>query len=206
MPSSQIQWATYKKLKVEWEAQIGMCPCSTSTFKDSWGCTVPGMLETRHMTEQLNCHSGRQSNHHKWLLSQKTWSVEELWDTTFRCKAKDIPSNIRRRAAQKEEVLDLLWKNEKGSSVRPALELFQRWWWGSFREIRWSVYMGFLECVDTVWICSWFCGVFCLNFEVYPQVGDILHMQPFSCTSMGNCKCRIVPPTTWVKYAFIFVP
>ena len=37
--SSQIQWACYKKWKVEWEAQSGMCLKSTSNFENSSGST-----------------------------------------------------------------------------------------------------------------------------------------------------------------------
>ena len=41
MPSfSQIQWACYKKWKVESEAQTGMCQFSTATFEKSYGGTV----------------------------------------------------------------------------------------------------------------------------------------------------------------------
>ena len=38
MPSfSQVQWASHKKWKMEWEAQTGMCRWSTSIFKNSCG-------------------------------------------------------------------------------------------------------------------------------------------------------------------------
>ena len=43
-----------KKWKVEWEAQIDMCQCSTSTFKNSCGCTAQDLPEWREMTEHTD--------------------------------------------------------------------------------------------------------------------------------------------------------
>ena len=52
---------------------------------------------------------GGQSNPHKWLASQKIWSVEKLETLAVGIKAKDItPSIAWRREAWKEEVLDAL--------------------------------------------------------------------------------------------------
>ena len=74
MPSSsQIQWACFRKWKVEWEAQTGMCQWSTSTFENSWGCTALDMPEWRETTEQIDWRPKQPT-----LVSQKLWSVEEL--------------------------------------------------------------------------------------------------------------------------------
>ena len=73
--SSQMQWACYRKWKVEWEAQTGICRWSTSTFETPvsvlpWTCWSEG--------KWLSRWTGRQSNPHKWLASRKIWSVEKL--------------------------------------------------------------------------------------------------------------------------------
>ena len=73
--------------------------------------------------------SDGQSNPHKWLASQKIWSVEKLETLPVEHKAKDITSSTAwRREAWKEEALDYLpWKDERvPSSIRWTLELFQR--------------------------------------------------------------------------------
>ena len=55
MPSSsQIQWVCYKKWRMEWEVQTGMCRWSTSTFVKSCGCTALDIPEWREMTEQID--------------------------------------------------------------------------------------------------------------------------------------------------------
>ena len=54
LTQSQTQWACCKKWKVEWEALTGMCWWSTSTFKNSSGCTALDKLECREMTEQIH--------------------------------------------------------------------------------------------------------------------------------------------------------
>ena len=55
MPSClQIQWACYKKQRVEWEAKSGLCQWQTSTFKNFCGCTAMDMPEWRDMTKQID--------------------------------------------------------------------------------------------------------------------------------------------------------
>ena len=61
--SSHIQWACCKEWKVEWETQIGMCPCSTSTSKTPWRCRSEGKWPSRYTSGQ--------SNQHKWLVPLK---------------------------------------------------------------------------------------------------------------------------------------
>ena len=122
--SSQTQWACYRKWKVEWEVQTGMCRWSTSIFENSCGCRLASRATlTNGLLEDLKC-----------------W---EAWDTTCGHKAKDITPLIAwRREALKEEALDdLPWKDERGpSSVRRTLEPFQRHRWGNFGETGWSAY------------------------------------------------------------------
>ena len=105
MPSSsQIQWACYKKWKVKWEAQTRMCQWSTSTFKNSCGCTALDMPEWRETTEQINWWAKQPSQVACVLEDQKCWGA---WDTTCRHKAKDVtPSLAWRREAWKEEALE----------------------------------------------------------------------------------------------------
>ena len=55
-------------LKVEWEAQTGMCQWSTSTFENSWACRCEGKSPSRQ--------TGGKSNPHKWLASVKIWSTD----------------------------------------------------------------------------------------------------------------------------------
>ena len=140
LTSSQIQWACYKKWKVEWEAQTGMCQWSTSTFENSTGCTALDMPEWREMNERIDWRVDQPSQMASFSDDLKCWGA---WDTTCRHKAKDItPSIAWRRGAWKEEVLDdLPWKDERGpSSVRRTVEPFQRQRWGNFWETGWSAY------------------------------------------------------------------
>ena len=125
MPSSsQIQWACYKKWKVEWETHTRMCQRLTSAFTKTpvsvlpWTCWNEGKLPSRQTGGQCKSH--------------KCW---EAWDTTCIYKAKDItPLTAWRREAWKEEALDVLpWKGERGpSSIRWTLEPFQRQPLGNF--------------------------------------------------------------------------
>ena len=144
MPSSsQIQWACYKKWKVKWEAQTGMCPCSTSTFENSYGCTAQDMPEWREMTEQTDWRAKQPPQVACFLEDLKCWGA---WDTTCVYKAKDIkPSIAWRRKAWKEEALDdLPLKCERGPwSVRRTVEPLQRRHWGNLWETGWSAYRLF---------------------------------------------------------------
>ena len=141
MPSSsQIQWACYKKWKVEWEAQTGMCRWSTSTFENSCECTALDMLEWRETTEQIDWRAKEPSQVACFSEDLKCWKA---WDTTCGNKAKDITPLIAwRREALKEEAIDNLpWKDERGpSSIRWTLEGFQRPRWGNLWETGWSAY------------------------------------------------------------------
>jgi len=73
--SSQIQWSSYKKWRVEWEAQTEMSEWSTSTFKTSCGCTALDMPEWRETTEQIDWRA----NHPSQVFAfREIWSVEKL--------------------------------------------------------------------------------------------------------------------------------
>ena len=145
----QIQWACYKKWKVEWEAQAGMCQWLTSTFENSCGYTALGMPDWRETTKQIDWQAKQPSQMACFLEDPKCWGA---WYTTCGHKAKDItPSIAWKREAWKEEALDdLPWKDERGPSlIRRTLELFQRWRWGNFWEVEWS----FWELRDTILNC-----------------------------------------------------
>ena len=126
---SDLTWhsphrACYKKWKVEWETQTGMCRWSTSTFVNSCGCTALDMPEWRETTEQTDW---RKQPLQVACFSEdlKCW---EAWDTTCGHKAKDFtPSIAWRRDAWKEEAPDdLLSKDERGpSSIRRTLDRFK---------------------------------------------------------------------------------
>ena len=112
MPSSpQIQWACYKKWKVEWEAQTGICRWSTSTFENSYGCTALAIPEWREMTEQIDWRARQPSQVACFSKELKCWGA---WDTTCGHKVKEVtPSITCRRNTGKEEALDyFLWKGE----------------------------------------------------------------------------------------------
>jgi len=139
MPSSsQIQWTCYKKWKMEWEAQAGVCQWSISTFENSCGCTALDIPEWREMTEQTDWREKQPSQVACFSEDLKWWGA---WDTTCGHKAKDItPSIAWRREAWKEEALDdLPWKDERGpSSIKRTLELFERRRWGNLWEMGWT--------------------------------------------------------------------
>ena len=116
MPSSsQIQWACYKKWKMEWVAQTGMCQWPTSTFKNSCGCTAMDMPEWREMTEQIDWWAKQPSQVACFSEDLKCWGA---WDTTCGYKARDItPSIAWRREAWKEKALDIfLIRTRQGHS------------------------------------------------------------------------------------------
>ena len=85
MPSS------YKKWKMEWEAQTGMHQWSTSTFINSCGCTTLDMPERRDMTEQTDWRTKQPSQVACFSENLKCW---EAWDTTCEHKAKDMTPSI----------------------------------------------------------------------------------------------------------------
>ena len=129
----------------------GMCQWSTSTFKNSYGCTALDMLEWRETTEQTDWQAKQPSQVACFLEDLK---CSETWDTTSRHKAKDITQLITwGREVLKQEVLDdLPWKDERGlSSIRQTLEPFQRQHWGNFWEMRWREKWAF----SSTWIPSW---------------------------------------------------
>ena len=129
MPSSwQIQWACYKKWKMEWEAQTGMCQCLTSDMKTpmdvlSWTCWNDGNWLSR------------QINHHKWLVSQKTEVMGGAWDITCTHKAWS------RQVWNFFLLNNLPWKESGPSSIKWTLELFQWKCRGNF--------MGYSKHIDT---------------------------------------------------------
>ena len=140
MPSFwQIQWACYKKWKVEWEAQTGMCRWSTSTFEKTRECTALDMLEWRKMTEQIDRPANQPLQEACFSEDLKCWGA---WDTTRGYKATGItPSIAWMRETWKEEALDdLPWTDERGPwSIRRALEPFQRRHWGNVWEtLNWT--------------------------------------------------------------------
>ena len=138
MPSSlQIQWACYKKWKVEWEAQTGLCRWSTSNFKNSCGYRYAG-VKGNDRADRLEGKATITSD----LCLGRSEVMRNLRQY-LRAQATDVtPSIAWRREAWKEEALnDLPWEDERGpSSVRRTLEPFQRQRWGNFWETGWSAY------------------------------------------------------------------
>ena len=123
--SSQIQWACYKKWKVEWEAQTVMCQCSTSTFKTSCGRTVLDTLEWR---KWLSRQTVWQSNHHKWLASQKILSAKELEKLPVGTKPRTWHNRLpgERCGKRKHSMISLL-RARKGHYQSDK-------WWNSFNS------------------------------------------------------------------------
>ena len=76
MPSSsEIQWACYKKWKLEWESQTRMC--QMFHLRNSRGCTALDMPEWREH-EQAARLAGKATITGGLITSRKIWSVEEL--------------------------------------------------------------------------------------------------------------------------------
>jgi len=128
--SSQIQWAYYKKCKVERKAKTNMCQCAASTFENSCGCTSLDIVESREMTEQIDWLENQPSQMVYVSEDPKCWGTR---DTALGHKAKDIFTVwiALRREAWKAEVFDDLHRKDKRgpSSIRRTLELFERQRW-----------------------------------------------------------------------------
>ena len=164
--SSQIQWACYKKWKVEWEAQTVMCQCPTSTFKNSCGCTVLDTPEWREMTEQTDCMAKQPS---QVACISEDLKCQGAWETTCGHKAKDMTQLTAWRDVWKEEALNDLPSDSKKRPlpIRQMMKQFQQWQWGNFWATGSSTYIwGFLSaqvsssselnCANTVfWLHLW---------------------------------------------------
>ena len=106
---------------LEWSVHSLLIFPISLTFKIHWRVKQPSKLAC--FVNDLRC-----------------WGA---WDTSCVLKGKDIiPSTACKREVWKEEALDdLSWKSERGpSSIRRTLQLLQRWHWGHFWEMGWSVY------------------------------------------------------------------
>ena len=80
-----------------------------------------------------------QSNPHKWLASQKIWSVEEL--ETLAAGTKPRTSHNRspeERGVERERARRSSLKGRERAIVRRTLEPFQGRRWGNFWETAWS--------------------------------------------------------------------
>ena len=124
--SSHIQWACCKEWKVEWETQIGMCPCSTSTSKTPWRCRSEGKWTSRYTSGQ--------SNQHKWLVPLKNLKCFGAWDTTC---SQGYHTINRLQETGAVLLYGLPWKEENGPSSN-------RTYIGNFWETGWSAY-GFFR-------------------------------------------------------------
>ena len=74
--SSQIQWTCCKVKSGIQSPDWHMHLCLTATIRNSSWMYCPGHVRVKGKDQADK--TGRQSNHHKWLASQKIWSVEEL--------------------------------------------------------------------------------------------------------------------------------
>ena len=137
---------TIKKGKVEWEMHVVFL-CSTSTCKESCGCTVLNMLDSNR-ADKL---AGKPTTTNGLRL----WSsdlFQELQSLPVDTKPNDITQSITwRREAWKEESLDNVpRKDEKGpSSIRRTLEQFNCKV-GETSDRRGGTHMGFTERRDTI--------------------------------------------------------
>ena len=131
---------------MDWEAQTCMCQWTTSTVKNSLGCTALDMLGWREMTEQIDWQEKQPSQVACVSEDLKCWAA---WGH----KAKNITPSVawRREVWTEEAVDDLPWKDERRPpSTRQTLELFQRQHPGNLWEMGWSAYMGFSKHIETV--------------------------------------------------------
>ena len=119
-------------------------------------CPALHLPEWMEMTEQVDWRVKQ--------LSQVACFVEDLrcWGAWhLRLKGKDIiPSTACKREVWKEEALDdLSSKSERGPlSIRRTLQMLQRWHWGHFWVVGWSVYGLFWLCryhLNLNWTAEW---------------------------------------------------
>ena len=80
-----------QKVKVEWEAKIGMHQWSTSILENSCGCTALNMQGWREMTKKIDWQVKQPSQRACVLEDLKCWGA---WDTMGGYKAKDIIPSI----------------------------------------------------------------------------------------------------------------
>ena len=89
----QIQWACYKKRKMEWEDKTGLSPCSTAILKKpTYGCTAMDMPEWKETTEQIDWWEKKQPSQMACVSEDLTcWGA---WDIT--CGTPPVTSHIDR--------------------------------------------------------------------------------------------------------------
>ena len=133
--SSQIQWACYKKWKVEWEAQTGMsmvdihlqkllhvyCPGQAGVKGSNWADRLVG---------KATIASG---------LSQKIWNAGELWAWAQRHGHHTISCMEKRGMERGSHRQSALKGWERVTRIKP----FQRQHWGIFWEMEWKAYWLF---------------------------------------------------------------
>ena len=135
-----------------------MCQWSTSTFKNSCGCTALDMPEWREATEQIDWRAKQPPRVACFSEDLKCW---EAWDTNCGQKAKDIiPSITWRREALCVERWSARRSSLKGRekaivsrTTIGALAILKATLEGT-SERRVGAYMGFSQRIDTIlnWI------------------------------------------------------
>ena len=122
-PSSQIQWACYRGEK--WNGTPDwLCHWLISTFENSRGYTAPDMPESMEMTKQ--------SSHHKWLVSQKIWSAEELETLPASlCQGRlhTIDRVEERESCGRRKRSTIFFERTRWSTIRWTLERYVQWVW-----------------------------------------------------------------------------
>ena len=155
MPSSsQIQWACYKKWKVEWEAKTGMCRWSRSTLESSCRLYCPGHAGVKG-NDRADRLAGKATLTSGLLLGRS--EVLRSLSHYLRAQIQDItPSIAWSREAWKEEALDDLPSRDqrRPSSVRRTLEPFQKQRWGAL-ERRGGAHVELSERIDPIFEPNW---------------------------------------------------
>ena len=145
-----LSWACrcQGKWQSRWRAkQTSWVVCVSEDLK-CWG-----ELETLHVGTKPRTSRHRSSGGERRAQSKRHHAIDRLEERGGH-KAKDItPSIVCRREARKEEALDNLPSKDKKwrSSVRLALELFQRYHLEFFQETGWSAYGTF----PIAFVISW---------------------------------------------------
>ena len=119
-----------RTIKVEWEAQTGMCWWSTSTFENSYGCTAQDMPEWREMTEQTGWRVKQPSQVACFSEDLKCWGA---WDTTSqghqtidRLEEKGVERGSTRRSSFKVRERAIVNQTNSGTITKATLGKLMR--------------------------------------------------------------------------------
>ena len=168
--------------KVKCEAQTGTCQWWISTLKNSCGCTALDMPEWKEMTEHVCCG---QSNHWKWLASQKSEvfrSVKHYLQA--QCQGHQTIGHPEERCGKRKRSTIFLERTKKGYHESDEHWNHCKGNVGEASERQGGTHVSFSKCIDTI-----------LNWT------DTIWNRMTSRVLMHNQQGQVLP---WKKQKFVF--